>query len=383
MEGAESRTISAKALDFVSDLRKETRAGTEGLSVSSVYAWRACEIFPQTRFEEGEPSSDTLLYIVNFDNNNGYALVSANDNFDVVAYIESGNLKPTDEIDNPGFQLFLEGVTMYFASQMSDPPYPFGPFPNDSLSPFDPSLNYDDWHTTSFYAPLLSTNWGQEDPFNRLCYTSDSLLAVAGCGAIAVSQIVAYHQHPSTYQTHTYLWNDILSGNKPQNGSGETSASELVYDVGHLIRTEYGVSKSSSSLDSIFYCWDAYGYSYSLMDFDIDSCLVDFQNERPVFMRGTGLIRFPDGIHAFGHAWVIDGCVVRERDVISLPPLSPQHEIQHFIHCNWGWDGIDDGYYIAGAFGTKYDQNGENPTTAYPFYNYFLKTCNNIYPLNP
>ena len=162
VEDVESRTISAKALDFVSDLRKETRSGTEGLSVSSVYAWRACDIFPQTRFEEGEPSSDTLLYIVNFDNNNGYALVSANDNFDVVAYIESGNLKPTDEIDNPGFQLFLEGVTMYFASQLSDPPYPFGPFPNDSLSPFDPFPNLDDWHTIAFYAPLLSTNWGQD-----------------------------------------------------------------------------------------------------------------------------------------------------------------------------------------------------------------------------
>ena len=374
MEGAESRTISAKALDFVSDLRKETRAGTEGLSVSSVYAWRVCDMLPQTRYGLSMLPTDTLLYIVNFTNDNGFALVSALDNYDgVVAYIESGHLTPDDEIDNPGFNFFLES---FMAGGGFSPGIP-DPTPYDSIP--IPGV----WHTTAFYAPLLTTQWGQGDPFNRLCYTSDSLQAVAGCGAIAASQIVAYHQHPSAYQTHTYLWNDILSGNTPQTESGKTSVSELVYDVGHLIRTEYGVSASTSYTDSISYCWNEFGYSYSLMDFNIDSCLVDFQNNRPVFMRGTGIIEFPDRIRVFGHAWVIDGCVVREREILTIQPPGSQNEIQHFIHCNWGWDGEYDGYYIAGAFGTKYDQNGENPTTAYPFYNLLLRTYNNIYPLNP
>ena len=45
-------------------------------------------------------------------------------------------------------------------------------------------------------------------------------------------------------------------------------------------------------------------------------------------------------------------------------------------------DGDDNGYYIAGAFGTKYDSQGLNPTSAYPFFNIFLRTYNKVFPLN-
>ena len=378
-------SISAKALAFVTDLHKETRSGMNGISVASVYPWRVCDMFRQTRSIDSNLSTDTLLYIVNFDNDNGFALVSACDSFDgVVAYIESGSLHPNDEIDNPGFQLFLERMPRFLSeycnpedsAQICSDPFPR---PDPGPLPIDTTIT-ETWRITEFYSPMLSTEWGQLGPYNRLCYTENGDRAVAGCGAIAASQIVAYHQYPSSYGNHNYLWNDILSGVSPQTENGKTSVSELVSDVGQLIRTNYGMLESSSYTDSVKYCWEAFGYHYQLQSFNNDSCFVDFQNDRPVYMRGT---RYVSGIGFVGHAWVIDGGFTKERTLYSYNPLQVSYEVQKFIHCNWGWDGDDNGYYIAGAFETKYDSNGCNPTPAYPFFNSYMRTYNRIYPLNP
>lgn len=41
-----------------------------------------------------------------------------------------------------------------------------------------------------------------------------------------------------------------------------------------------------------------------------------------------------------GHAWVYDGYV----------SASSGGTTSNLLHCNWGWGGYQDGYYISGAF---------------------------------
>ncbi len=40
-----------------------------------------------------------------------------------------------------------------------------------------------------------------------------------------------------------------------------------------------------------------------------------------------------------GHAWVFDGYYKKNGS--------------YFFHCNWGWDGNGDGYYLSGVFDTR------------------------------
>ncbi len=66
----------------------------------------------------GEPIvvDDTLMYVFNYDNNQGYALVSTNLATEpLIAVTEQGHLDPSQETDNPGLKLYLEMAKQYVA----------------------------------------------------------------------------------------------------------------------------------------------------------------------------------------------------------------------------------------------------------------------------
>lgn len=53
---------------------------------------------------------------------------------------------------------------------------------------------------------------------------------------------------------------------------------------------------------------------------------------------------------ANGHAWVIDGYMEQElRTSGSTTAL----DSRTLLHCNWGWNGMCNGYYEAGIFNVK------------------------------
>lgn len=71
----------------------------------------------------------------------------------------------------------------------------------------------------------------------------------------------------------------------------------------------------------------------------------------PVFMSAVAGI-------VDGHAWVIDGYKIRNY-------TSPEGRIdktQNIVHCNWGWLGNSNGYFVSGIFktneGVSYDYSG-------------------------
>jgi hypothetical protein len=112
---------AAQALEFRQSLMAEsgiTRSAGKDKGVASVYAWRTSKVLSKapTRSSLANILPDTLLYIVNFEQNSGYALVSATKEVPgVVAYIDNGGLTPDQPIDNPGFSEFLENYGENYA----------------------------------------------------------------------------------------------------------------------------------------------------------------------------------------------------------------------------------------------------------------------------
>lgn len=115
--------------------------------------------------------------------------------------------------------------------------------------------------------PLLTTRWSQRSPYNDLCPIGDGGRTAAGCGVIAVAQIMRYHAWPpagvgsvayvwdgdqscggniggetlSADLDDPYDWSDMPAGCEGGCTSAQQGAlAELCYEVGLASHADYG-----------------------------------------------------------------------------------------------------------------------------------------------
>lgn len=205
--------------------------------------------------------------------------------------------------------------------------------------------------------PMLTTEWGQQDPYNRLCPTfSGSTKCLTGCVATAMAQVLNYHKSPE----HGYGQRTIYYPYRNYSGEAVTANfSEDYYDWSHMRDTytynftneeaqavallmrdcgvaadmEYGGPSEGSGA----YSQDAAEGLRKYFGYEDAECLErDYYNESnwmdmvyhelsengPMYYGGA------DASGSGGHAFVLHG--YREDGK---------------VYVNWGWLGDDDGYY--------------------------------------
>ena len=313
------------------------------------------------------------VYIVNYENNEGYAIFTEDEK--LLAYSDRGNI--TDKITDPGLEYVLGEIPAYMAK--------IGGAIEDTL-PSRPDLGpiierhifRTEWSNNK-KGPLMVTKWEQNEPFNnkvRLCgYKQDGteLHSPAGCVAIAAAQIMAYHEEPESVGETNINWSRAKSSPYMHNTSPDADGiAELVLAIGDAVDMQYGCGTEgdmNGSHPSVLFNNDGnafwnmnyestghYNYNFDLVKSDIDA-------SRPVYASGyrdSNWIGFRWG----GHAWVMDGYNVQNREVTTedyyMDPLTGgilridvidrYTEEQKLIHCNWGWRGKSDGWFIEGLF---------------------------------
>jgi len=211
---------------------------------------------------------------------------------------------------------------------------------------------------TSTVSPLMSTTWNQLPYYNFDCpydNTKDSF-TVTGCVATAMAQVLKFWGYPSTgsgfysysdphygtqsanFSSTTYDWNAMPNSVTSTNNAVAT----LMYHCGVSVNMNYGVEESSSYVISAAspvtncaeYALKTYfGYSGSLKglarssydDADWINLLEKELNAgRPVIYAGYG--------SQGGHCFDFDG-----------------YDGNNYFHVNWGWGGIDNGYFSIDA----------------------------------
>lgn len=216
--------------------------------------------------------------------------------------------------------------------------------------------------------PMLTTQWKQSPVYQQLTPFDPSTNAncLAGCGAIAMSQVMKYWNHPATghgshsYYTQTnnygpleanfdttYAWTDMPDQLTWNHTSEEQEAVNLLlYHVGVALEMDYTPDWSNSYLYS--YSYDAPCIESALATYfkyrptlrAVDMCeysasewynlmLDELKASRPVIYRGADPNRG-------GHIFVIDGT-----------------DYYGNFHVNWGWGGSSDGYFAIGALNTS------------------------------
>lgn len=198
-------------------------------------------------------------------------------------------------------------------------------------------------------SPLVSSTWHQEYPYNNLCPDK----CPSGCVATAMSQVMKYHQYPSTglrnfsytSQTRKYRcsfdfsslnidWNTIRNSYSTSTISSQNteSISQLTYACGVSVGMDYNTNGSGAYMSDVPYAMiNFFGYNknvsfrnrtYYKSEEWYQMLCNELVNGRPVIYGG---VDSKEG----GHAFVIDGCSSDSRK----------------FHVNWGWGGKYDGYY--------------------------------------
>lgn len=221
------------------------------------------------------------------------------------------------------------------------------------------------WKAGSFTetnGPLLSTYWHQNSPFNDLCEGYS-----AGCGAIAIGQVMKYYEYPSeiTYNGETFGWNTI-----PVSPTPSSNQSKLIKEIGNRTNMHYWSRGSWTTPQNVEDCLESFGYNVTRQDHNPHNVKSEvLNNNHPVIMLGndTNYSYLPGSLEYIedAHYWVIDGAKCVETNVFMVFAEWQPYDCEEFTisynsidnpdvisgisylyyHYNWGWGNEDSAWY--------------------------------------
>ena len=204
-------------------------------------------------------------------------------------------------------------------------------------------------------APLMSTRWNQDAPYNLLVPSKDSRNYPTGCVATAMAQVMKYWNYPergtgsgsitvpsgaqgeSSMNFRTaFDWKNMLDIYK-SGGYDDTQAkavATLMKACGYSTKMNYSMG-GSGTLSRFAAQALVNNFSYNP---DIEFCERDYYSAaewegmlyaemaagRPVLYGGVS--------SSVGHEFVCDG-----------------YAGDGYFHFNWGWGGMSDGYFLLAA----------------------------------
>lgn len=306
-------------------------------------------------------NEDSLFYLINFQDNAGYAIISADERSNIIyAIIDEGSLRANTEVDNPGFIMYMENAIENEFNKI-------GTYNNEILNKNLKSQSLP-FYIKEVRAPKLQTKWGQGVPYNIYCPNG-----ITGCVMTATAQILSYFQtfNGANYRDNYYNvnssfnldWNTIISDCENTSTSLYGRLTNNHYQssrqIAHLMRylgievgaTYYtdGSGTGAVSATAINWLEQSGGVTTTSFEtFDKRNAFIALKGGL-VYMKARRRI---DSGSTVGHAWVIDGGMYGLVTEILINPdtkisTSTTHHY-YYMHCNWGWNGECDGYYYNG-----------------------------------
>lgn len=450
--------------DFLNDSPK-TRSLVDGISLTNVITVRPNHM--STRAIKLPEDCNALMYAVNFSDENGYALLSADNRIDdaVIAVTSEGSISQNDieeakaDLDDSQKTIFedypttgdgLISVAEYPEEKFLNPntfnPYDsisndswIGDFSEDNIGEEDENGNlidnavetraigqvqesecnrkvmamclsyalnevtdsnigtggsaggsnvtttrtsYGKWADATKTGNILSLyySWHQNSPFNDLFPRRRKYIVFghrrkvpAGCFPLALAKVLTHFRYPGIfgYNGEKVDWNSL--NNVYLSDSGRHSAAILLKGIAEWCDCWYFYagtftipSKASSFLKDIgFSNVKRYDYKYDRVTSMIDKGC-------PVIIYAMPGIKINSS-----HAWIIDGYKIKTRaNVITkyqngkVVSTKTESETSKMVHCDFGWGGNCNGYYVDGIFklnnsDNEFDSNNHKGNTNY------------------
>lgn len=298
------------------------------------------------------------LYIINY-NDGGFILLSADKRTQpVLAFSDKNNFNVEDTTYPLGLKFWLEDSKKQITSiqnsnlTQSDEERIAWERIQDSIivndkkippPPLEECYDHYEYYTKD---PILNTKWEQSSGFNyELPYitcSGNSVHVLAGCGPIAIAQVMRYNEYPNDYN-----WS-----NMPALYATTTTASFIkdIHDAAYSVDNAYPAYQCTSTglasdmMDDILKSEFNYS-SATYANYNHTTVKSNISMNRPVILGGYS--------DTSGHAWVCDGYKTTTHYYDNCSAIG-----YLYLHMNWGWGGYEDGWYTYGNFnpeGTNYN----------------------------
>lgn len=392
---------------FQTAMAPNTRSGESSRAVKSIRDISVSGGKAATRSSVGVDLPDTMVYVVNFADNGGFAILGARRSLEpVYAVTESGSFD-AGKLDETLARLSVQCMQETSPAPVSDADSfidigtdyvyelvaaglinlpdggvrpPIGGWGDNGWgdSGTRTFLGYSDWEISEKTGPLVTVKWNQTHPFNMSMDPWDpgdlNYLKFyknrypSGCGIIAMAQIMTCVKRPAKApagKTVSYDWENLKTISNYENVSLHflpgayvgynieyaRQLADVLYDLGIRFGRQYQNGETVVAPENVIIGlknMDAGYYADAAFDVvDLDKMYAQLDKGKPLYMQGmieTGA----------GHAWVVDGYALVKRTGTYVTKYDDESkedlylietQFAHFIHVNWGYSGAHDGYY--------------------------------------
>lgn len=301
-------------------------------------------------------NQEVLMYAVNFNDSNGFALVAANPDKPALLALSYNGSYDGSETDCAAFNFYMDGLKDALVYDA-----------NISRGGIVGDFYYTDFDTTYFSRavnPEIDCNWHQGAPFDTYCLDAQDNLCPAGCGAVAVAHALSRYSVPDNIpltftdapqSTLSINWDNCKNHNYAHGTCSTcTSNALLMREIGERCHMSYSTAGSSSYLGDLQECLTSFGYQSEFHSgYDFSKILNSLNTNKTVILRGAR--QTASGY--VGHFWNVDGYIYNEETVkcYTATNNNPLKQYEGFettktwhLYFEFGWQtSMYDGYYIA------------------------------------
>lgn len=283
---------------------------------------------------DSDVSMDTLLYVVNFDDENGFAVLGADKRVPaVLAISDEGNLDLNDTTENKPLAFWLDDVKSSLKIRPDS-------IPTSAPDPIDPGFGDRKITVLSDIKPYISGMprlWGQGKPYNALCQAPNGSTCPVGCGPLAAAIIMSYYKWPITIPKARLNW-DIMTSTLPDyNYQCKNLLQQLMLYTRNTLKAKYENGQTTMTNEQ-------FQNNFPLCGYELIGKAKDFRTGHPgsALKNGPLVVAAEEIGKEIGHMWVIDGeySIKEEWDALLEP-----FKIYIVYHCVWGRDGMNNGYF--------------------------------------
>jgi len=312
--------------------------------------------------------NEAMMYIFNY--NDGFTIIGASKGmYPILAYSETGSF--TEDADIPGLSTWIDFTKEEIKSSLITTKsnisvsneircyeslkemFSGNKSMETRAKPEDPGTTvcFNEIRNHIKVGTLVTTEWSQSDPWNRLSPMVEVVRAPAGCVPVAIGQVVNYYK---TLTTKNIDWNKIT------NKDGDEMA-KLIRTIADEIKMSYHKEYAHPQINIAGL--DFFSYRDRVKNFlnanGYNTKYVEPINSRPIVCPSIieGFTKnFIGTTNWFGgHWWVLDGYESYEiwSGCGEIPLRSASTNGQSlqvygmlFFHFNWGWKGgKDNGWF--------------------------------------